>query len=319
MPVEFSYSTLLVDMRGILVIALILISAGCSVKRIAVNKLGNALASGGSSYESDDDPDLVADALPFSLKLIESLLAESPKHQGLLLAASSGFTEYGRAFVEQRSDEAQKENLDQSEAMRARARRLYARAHRYGMRGLEVGYPGIVKAIEDDPDAAMARVRKKDAALLYWAAASLGLEISASNVDPHMIVRLPVVDAMIQRVVALDEKWGEGAVPEFLISMESVRAGVSKEEMQKAMRGHFERSLALSGGTRASLFVSFAENACVPAQNRVEFRSMIDKALAIDPDLKPQYRLANLVAQRRARWLLGRIDELFLERGATNP
>ena len=96
-------------MRAIVVVALILSSAGCSVKRIAVNKLGNALASGGSSYESDDDPDLVADALPFSLKLIESLLAESPQHKGMLLAAASGFTQYGRAFVEQRSDEAQKD------------------------------------------------------------------------------------------------------------------------------------------------------------------------------------------------------------------
>jgi predicted anti-sigma-YlaC factor YlaD len=89
--------------------------------------------------------------------------------------------------------------------------------------------------------------------------------------------------------------------------------------MQKAMRGHFERALELSGGTRASLFVTFAENACVPAQNRAEFQSMIEKALAIDVDLKPAYRLANLVAQRRAQWLLGRIDELFLEGGATNP
>jgi hypothetical protein len=61
-------------MRGITFIALILSLAGCSVKRMAVNKLGNALSSGGSSYETDDDPDLVADALPFSLKLIESLL-----------------------------------------------------------------------------------------------------------------------------------------------------------------------------------------------------------------------------------------------------
>src|ERR1035438_7302384 len=50
----------------------------------------------------------------------------------------------------------------------------------------------------------------------------LGLEISASNVDPHMIVRLPVVDAMIQRVVELDEKWGDGWVPEFLIDRKSV-------------------------------------------------------------------------------------------------
>jgi predicted anti-sigma-YlaC factor YlaD len=187
------------------------------------------------------------------------------------------------------------------------------------MRGLEAGYPGIAAAIEDDPEKAVARVRKQDVALLYWAAASLGLEISASNVDPHMIVRLPVVDAMIQRVVELDEKWGEGAVPEFLISMEGVRAGVTKEEMLKAMRGHFERSLTLSGGSHASLFVSFAENASVPAQNRAEFQSMLEKALAVNVDLKPANRLANLVAQRRAQWLRRRIDELFLEGGPTNP
>ena len=47
--------------------------SACSVKRIAINKIGNALASGGSTYERDDDPDLVAEALPFSLKLVESL------------------------------------------------------------------------------------------------------------------------------------------------------------------------------------------------------------------------------------------------------
>src|ERR1039457_5062239 len=117
-------------MRGIIVVALILSSAGCSVKRIAVNKLGDALSSGGSSYESDDDPDLVAYALTFSLKLIESLLAESPQHKGLRLAAASGFTQYGRAFVEQRSDEAQKDNLEQSDRMRARARRPPSRGPR---------------------------------------------------------------------------------------------------------------------------------------------------------------------------------------------
>jgi predicted anti-sigma-YlaC factor YlaD len=65
--------------------------------------------------------------------------------------------------------------------------------------------------------------------------------------------------------------------------------------------------------------VSFAENASVPAQNRAEFQSMLEKALAVNVDLKPANRLANLVAQRRAQWLRRRIDELFLEGGPTNP
>src|SRR6185295_8767878 len=110
---------------------------GCSIKRVAINKLGDALASGGSTYDSDDDPDLVAQAIPFGLKLIESLLAESPQHTGLLVAAASGFTGYSYAFVDQRADEAAAESLERSVALRTRARRLYLRARGYGMRALE--------------------------------------------------------------------------------------------------------------------------------------------------------------------------------------
>lgn len=91
-------------LRLITTCCLLAAGCGCSIKRMAVNKFGDALASGGSTYESDDDPELVASAVPFGLKLMESLLAESPKHPGLLLAASSGFTEYAYAFVGQQAD-----------------------------------------------------------------------------------------------------------------------------------------------------------------------------------------------------------------------
>src|SRR5690242_18515746 len=101
---------------------------GCSIKKIAVNKLGNALASSGDTFEGDDDPDLVGDALPFALKLMESLLAESPRHTGLLLATTSGFTEYSYVFVGQRAERAFGENVEESNALRMRSRRLYLRA-----------------------------------------------------------------------------------------------------------------------------------------------------------------------------------------------
>ena len=39
---------------------------------------------------------------------------------------------------------------------------------------------------------------------------------------------------------------------------------------------------------------------------------MLERAIAVDPDRQPRDRLATLVAQRRARWLLGRIDDLIL-------
>src|SRR5260370_42651616 len=78
---------------AILAAALVSGLAGCSaVKQAAVNGAGNVLAGGGTTYASDDDPELVWQAVPFGLKTIEGLLAQSPRHQGLLLAAARGLT-----------------------------------------------------------------------------------------------------------------------------------------------------------------------------------------------------------------------------------
>jgi predicted anti-sigma-YlaC factor YlaD len=52
----------------------------------------------------------------------------------------------------------------------------------------------------------------------------------------------------------------------------------------------------------------------VAEQDRAEFLALLDKALAFDArELAPEYRQANLASQRRAAWLKGRVDELFLE------
>jgi len=40
---------------------------------------------------------------------------------------------------------------------------------------------------------------------------------------------------------------------------------------------------------------------------------VLEQALKIDPDQDRENRLVNLVAQQRARWLLSRMGELFLE------
>lgn len=260
---------------------------GCSIKHVAINKLANALASSGSTFEGDDDPELVAAATPFGLKLYESLLTESPKHPGLLLAACSGFTEYAYAFVDLKAEEAKEEGMDKSDALRERARRLYLRANRYGMRGLESRYPGLGAKLDNDAATALKRVRKSDVPLLYWTAASLGLAVSSSKTDPEMIAQLPLVEMIVQRVAELDESFDNGAVPEFLITLEASRSGVKPDEQQKAMRRHFDRALEISHGKRAGTYVSFAENACVPAQNVTEFKAMLGKALAIDIDSDP--------------------------------
>jgi predicted anti-sigma-YlaC factor YlaD len=59
--------------------------------------------------------------------------------------------------------------------------------------------------------------------------------------------------------------------------------------------------------------VNFAESVCVQEQKKKEFIDLLNRALAIDPATTPENRLSNVVMQQRARWLLGRVDELFIE------
>lgn len=298
--------------RGFLLMALALLTTGCSAKKFAINKLGDSLASGGTTFASDDDPDLVGEALPFSLKLMESLLAESPKHRGLLFAASSGFTQYAYVYVQQPAEQAEDKNLDEADALRARARRLYVRAKNYGVRGLETRYPGLETQLRSDPKLALKKTTARDVPLLYWTAVSWGAAIAESKDNPEMVADQLLVEALIDRSFELDPDFDHGAIHNFLITYESVRVGASKDSASRS-RMHFERAVELTSGQSASPYVALAEAVSIADQNREEFESLLKKALAVNPDSRPEWRLSNLVMQRRARWLLSREDELFVK------
>ena len=59
--------------------------------------------------------------------------------------------------------------------------------------------------------------------------------------------------------------------------------------------------------------MTFAETVSVGTQNRKEFEQLLKEVLAFDVDAAPEFRLANILAVRRAQWLLARADELFVE------
>ncbi len=290
---------------------LLVLLSGCSIKKMAINKLGDALSGSGTGFASDDDPELVKAAVPFSLKLIESLLAESPQHKGMLLAACSGFTQYSFAFVNQDADELEDTDIAAATRMRVRAKRLYLRARGYGLRGLEVKHAGFEQALRKNPKAAVKSATASDVPLLYWTAAAWGSAISVSKDDPALVSDQIIVEALIDRALELDEDFDRGAIHGVLISYEMARQGVTGDPALRSKK-HFDRAMKLSGGKLASPLVSFAESVSVQNQNRAEFQALLDQALAINPDAVPESRLQNLVAQRRARWLLSRVDDLII-------
>lgn len=299
-------------------LAALTLGTGCSLQRMAVNKLGNALAKGGTVFAADDDPELVKAAVPFSLKLMESLLAESPRHEGLLFATASGFTQYAYAFVQQDADEMESKDLAAAEEIRARARRLYLRARNYGLRGLEVRHPGWEKSLRANPAKAALAAEVKDVPLLYWTAVSWAAAISLAKDNPDLVAEMPCVEALIDRALQLDERFGDGAIHSFLVTFESSRPDGAGDPATRS-RQHFDRAVALSGGQQAGPLVALAETVCVQKQDVKEFESLLKQALAVNPDARPEWRLVNLVMQRRAKWLLSRTDELFLVKTKAEP
>lgn len=283
---------------------------GCSVRQYALTKTADALAESGSAFASDDDPELIRAAAPFSLKAIESVLADNPNHVGLLTAAARGFTQYAYAFVQQEGEAQEATDIARATQTLERARRLYRRGRDYGLRGLEVSHPGLAAQLQRDARSAVAGTTPSDVPLLYWTAAAWAALINLSKDAPQIVAEVPSMQALIDRAAALDEAWDAGAIHTFLISYEPARQGASGDALARS-QAHFERALALTEGRQAAPFVALAETVAVGRQDRAQFEALLNQALAVDVDARPQWRLANLVMQRRARWLLSRIEELI--------
>jgi hypothetical protein len=279
---------------------------------MAINSVGDALAESGSVFQSDDDPVLISEALPFSLKLLDSLLAAQPDHRGMLLAAARGYLLYSYAFVSIPAEESRFTDIERTRALRARARNLCLRAHEYARRALALDYPALAAELAADPAAAVATIedgRPHDVATLYWTAATLGLAISASRNEPALLARLPEVEALLDRALALDESWEQGALHEFAISLAGAGTGPVDEQ---AAETHYRRALELAAGTRAGPYLAYAEVVAIPRQDRERFTGLMEQALAVDVNREPDQRLLNVIGQQHAQWYLENIDEFFL-------
>lgn len=281
---------------------------GAIVKSAAVD----AVSGAGQAYASDDDPELVKQAVPFGLKMIEAFLEKSPDDPKLLLAAASGFTQYAWAFTLPEAERLEPTDPDAARAAVARTRKLLVRARRYGLHGLEVMHPGFGERLGRDRDGAVAMLGAADVPLAYWTGSAWAAIISLSKQDMAVVGELPRMEAIMVRVLALDEAFDEGAVHEFYLVYDGGRSEAAGGSVERAKK-HFARAMELNHGQKLGPLVSYAEVLSVQAQDHKEFDALLNRVLAFDIETVPRYRLVNTLAQERARRLKSRAADLFLE------
>jgi len=297
-----------------LVVLTVLAASGCSLKKLAVNSVAGMLAGsgGGTVFTGEDDPQLVADALPFAMKLYESLLEQAPDNQELLLTTGSMFAMYANAFLQTPAGMLPETEFERRQAMLQRAKLLYLRGRGYVLRALELRHPGFQARLgAGEPDKALAGMTPKDVPYLYWAAAAWMGAFSTDPFDMEMLLTLTRPLAVMGRAYQLEPDFNKGAINEFYISVYG-SLPVSLGGSQDKARYHFRKAVELAGGRTAGPYVALAASVSIPNQNAAEFRELLGSALAVDLEAGPENRLVNLLSQQKARWLLEHIEDYFL-------
>jgi predicted anti-sigma-YlaC factor YlaD len=275
---------------------------------MAVKGMADALSGGGTSvYLSDDDPVLVGQALPFSLKLMETVLQETPEHQGLLVATAAAFVMYAHGYVLRPARVLESTDLVGARREMARAKALFLRGEGYAKRALEASRSGFLGRLEKDPAVAVAELTEADVPAMYWYAAALASAVSTDKSDMGLVDAFPVVPALLGRGLELDEAWSQGAIHALLVS---VTAGGGDTGTARAEH-HFRRAMELNEGRSVGPLVTMAETVCIREQDRKRFTDLLSQALVFDVDRHPETRLSNILAQKHAAWLLDQVDELF--------
>jgi predicted anti-sigma-YlaC factor YlaD len=291
---------------------------------MAIQAVSDALTGEGSAavFTGDSDPELVGSALPFAIKMYESLLANNPNHDGLILTTGSLFVMYANAFVQGPGEILYRNDYAGQKAVDQRAKGLYLRGAAILSGGLEKKFPGFNDAYTnirregslEKIKSLLVKAKKEDVPLLYWTVAGTLSAYSVDFMDLSLGSLVPGLALLIERAYELDPDFSNGAIDDFYILFHAkLPPGLGANPALAKI--HFERAVAKSGGLSASPFVSYAQAVLIPAQDYPAFKENLQKALAIDVDAVPETRLANIIAQRKARDLLDHAPDHFSDLG----
>ena len=148
---------------------------------------------------------------------------------------------------------------------------------------------------------------------LYYLAASLGGAIKTSQGDPKELINFPKIGKLLKKAIKIDPKWNNGALQSAMMSYTASRMDISREVMKDTVNSYFKKACDYSNSLDASIFVSYAELIHKPDQNKADFIKTLEKSLLINTEKNSYFRISNIIAQRRAKWLLSNLEDYFIE------
>jgi hypothetical protein len=262
-----------------------------------VNKASSRLATNLTNGILDqDDAETAREGIPSWLLLVDGLIAGDPQNAGMLTAGARLYGAYAGGFVTDPE----------------RAQRLSTHGYDYAKRATCITLPALCAAL-DQPfesfEAAVAKTGPKDVPVIYVLATTWAGHIQATSSDFKSIADIPRVQALLDRVVALDPNYQHGEPYMYLGVMATLRPASlgGKPDEGKA---DFEKALALSGGRNQMVRVLYAKQYARLVFDKDLHDKLLNEVIAADPHA-PGLTLINVIAQAQAKQLLESGKDFF--------
>jgi len=251
-----------------------------------------------TSILNQNDPETVRQGAPAYLLMIDGFITDDPENPDVLMTGAQLYASYAGAFVDDP----------------ARAKLMSVKARDYGRTALCLSNKttcGMWEKPYDQFEKIIEALDHKDIETTYVAAMAWASWIQVNRDDWVAVADKARVEAMMLRVVALDDSYRRGSAHLYL--------GVLATLIPKALGGkpeegrrHFERSIELSGGQDLIAKVLLASDYARLVFDRELHDRLCREVLEADPIVEG-LTLNNTLAQSEAKVLLDDSEDYFGE------
>ena len=303
--------------------ALITIISGCDLGKVTVNTTAKVLARAQPSINQESDYEMAARAIPGSLKTVEGFWIVSPENETLIGILAQGYCQYGIAFVEDEWEAAQfKHDFAAADYHEARATKMFTRCLNYSLKLLGERWQNELFGNVDTVKKLIADATPEQRTPMMWAAVAMGSIIQHNLSNTDMFGQLNTVNELLEKVLEFDAKEEPAdksiaALPHVAMGQIYAGRGASAGGDPKKAIAEFEKAMAITAdkdhpeGRYLLPRVMMAYKVGKQTNDKKFFHDNLLKVLQTPPSIWPEQRLANEVAQRRARRYLTAEKELF--------
>ena len=276
---------------------LAIVAACIPNKQLTVGSAAMLLEDVSNSANKQSDLRVIREGMPAYLMLIDGMVEAVPDNARLLINAAQAYASFASAFVEDTDTEY--------------ARTLYEKAKKYALGALELrGLKNPVYKPFDAFEEALNRLGKEDVPYMFWTATCWGSWIQLSLDSMAAVAELPRVEALMKRVLVLDEQFYFGGPHLFMGIWFASRPKMAGGDLARA-RYHFQKALEFSQGKFLMTQVYYAEQYARKTFDKNLFVATLQSVLETPADIIPKLTLLNTVAHKKAKELLEQVDSYF--------